>query len=93
MRKKTENQIREKMVQKLELPKDLVFQAAIVTITGRKEVLIENYKGILNLDETAVFIQTTNGRLSVKGAGLSVEYFTNEEMKISGRIDSVQYEY
>ena len=93
MRKKKNHTLTNTVAKRLELPKDLVFKAAIVTITGRKEVLIENYKGILNLDETAVFIQTTNGRLSVKGAGLSVEYFTNEEMKISGRIDSVQYEY
>ena len=39
--------LREKMVDNLELPKDLMLGAAILTVTGRKEALISNYKGIL----------------------------------------------
>ena len=36
--------VKENMVETLELPKDLMYGASIVTITGRREVLIENYK-------------------------------------------------
>ena len=70
MSKNSKKPIHEKMISQLELPKDLMLGAAIVTITGRKEVLVENYKGIIEL-----------------------EYYTNEEMKIVGLIDSVSYEY
>ena len=66
---------------------------AIVTITGRKEVLVENYKGIIELEDSLVKIQTKNCRLQILGAHLTVEYYTNEEMKIVGLIDSVSYEY
>ena len=39
--------VKQNMVETLELPKDLMYGDSIVTITGRREVLIENYKGIL----------------------------------------------
>ena len=39
--------VKQNMVETLELPKDLMYGDSIVTITGGREVLIENYKGIL----------------------------------------------
>ena len=38
-------------------------------------------------------VQTKNCRLQILGTHLTVEYYTNEEMKIVGLIDSVSYEY
>lgn len=93
MNKNSKRAIHEKMISQLELPRDLMLGAAIVTVTGRKEVLIENYKGILELEDSHIKIQTKNCRLEILGTGLTVEYYTNEEMKISGLIHSVQYEY
>lgn len=93
MRKNSQKQIREKMIHNLELPKDLMLGVPIVTMTGRREVLIENYKGILNLETSFIKVQTKNGVIFISGTQLSVEYYTNEEMKITGLIESVQYEY
>ena len=93
MSKNSKKPIHEKMISQLELPKDLMLGAAIVTITGRKEDLVENYKGIIELEDSLVKIQTKNCRLQILGAHLTVEYYTNEEMKIVGLIDSVSYEY
>ena len=102
MSKNSKKPIHEKMISQLELPKDLMLGAAIVTITGRKEVLVENYKGIVERasshigkgsKDSLVKIQTKNCRLQILGAHLTVEYYTNEEMKIVGLIDSVSYEY
>lgn len=40
----TQQTLREKMINSLELPKDLFLGAAILTVTGNREVLIANYK-------------------------------------------------
>ena len=85
MSKNSKKPIHEKMISQLEIPKDLML--------GRKEVLVENYKGIIELEDSLVKIQTKNCRLQILGAHLTVEYYTNEEMKIVGLIDSVSYEY
>ena len=93
MSRHNKSSIREKVVHNLELPQDLMLGASIVTITGRREVLVENYRGILTLEDSIVKIQTKSGRISISGNGLSIAYYTSEEMKICGLIDLVQYDY
>ena len=83
---------KEGLVESLELPKDLVYGAVLVSITGRQEILIENYRGILEYTKNHISLQTKTCRLMVHGKDLDISYYTNEEMKITGRIDSVRYE-
>lgn len=84
--------IREHVIEQLELPKDFLLGEAIVTITGRKELLIENYKGILNYEDSFIKIQSKNCRIVILGRNLSIDYYTNEEMKITGFFEQIQYE-
>lgn len=83
---------KEELVDTLELPKDLMYGAVLVSITGRQEMLIENYRGILEYNQTCIRLQAKNCRLLVQGKNLHINYYTNEEMKITGIIDSVMYE-
>lgn len=83
---------KEDIVESLELPKDLVYGAVLVSITGQKEMLVENYKGILEYNSDRISLQTKNCRLIIDGKNLNIDYYTNEEMKISGTIISVSYE-
>ena len=85
-------QIKEGLVESLELPKDLVYGAVLVSITGRQEILIENYRGILEYTQNHISLQTKTCRLVIRGKNLHISYYTNEEMKITGWIDSVLYE-
>jgi len=92
MSKRNPFKIREQVIEQLELPKDLLMGEAIVTVTGRRELLIENYKGILNYEDSFIKIQAKNCRIVITGRKLSIDYYTNEEMKISGFFEQVQYE-
>ncbi len=83
---------KEKLVNSLELPKDLMLGAAIVTVTGRRELLISNYKGILEYEDSFIKVQAKNCRILISGSHLAIDYYTNEEMKITGFIDTIQYE-
>lgn len=84
--------LREKMINNLELPKDLMLGAAILTVTGRKEAVITNYKGILEYEDSFIRVQTKNCRILISGAHLAIDYYTNEEMKITGFIEEIRYE-
>ena len=92
MSKRNPFKIREQVIEQLELPKDFLLGEAIVTVTGRRELLIENYKGILNYEDSFIKIQAKNCRIVITGRKLSIDYYTNEEMKISGFFEQVQYE-
>ena len=66
------NQVKSNIVESLELPRDIMYGAVIITAMGRNQVLVENYKGIIEYTR--------------------VEYYTNEEMKITGFIQGILYD-
>ncbi len=81
----------ETMTEHLDLPKDLMLCEPIVTITGRSEMLIENYSGILNFDTDRIRLSLKHGQLLICGKDLRMEYYTNADMKITGTINRIQY--
>lgn len=82
---------KELIVESLKLPKDTMLGAAIVTVTGNREAYIENYKGILEYSTESIVLQGKNCKICFEGKRLSIDYYTNEDMKISGSIDTVRY--
>lgn len=80
------------MVESLELPKDLMYGAVLLTVTGRRELLVENYRGILEYTTECIRLQAKDCRISISGKALNIQYYTNEEMKINGIIKSILYE-
>lgn len=82
---------KELIVESLKLPKDTMLGAAIVTITGNREAFIENYKGIIEYTTQSIVLQGKNCRICFEGEQLSIDYYTNEDMKISGSIEAVRY--
>lgn len=73
------------------VPSEVVLGAPIVTVTGNYEILIMNYRGIIEYTNHLLRIQTKTGQIKVCGKCLCVDYYTNDEMKISGKIISIEY--
>lgn len=77
------------MVESLKLPRDSVLGDSIITITGNTDILIENYKGILQYSDELILLQGKNCKIELKGKELNIVYYTNEDMKISGIITNI----
>ena len=73
------------------LPKDVVLGVPILTMTGRMELCIENYKGIIEYTDVLIRVRSKSGQIKVSGKRMQIEYYTNDEMKITGYIKSVEY--
>lgn len=54
--------------------------------------MISNYKGILEYEDSFIRVQTKTCRIRITGVRLAIDYYTNEEMKITGSIDTIEYE-
>lgn len=80
---------KELLVESLKLPKDMMMGVFMLSMIGNREVLIENYRGILEYTDTCILLQTKQGQIKFEGNNLMIEYYTNEDMKISGYIASV----
>lgn len=74
------------------MPKDVVLRAAVISITGNFEVCIGNYRGITEYTDSLVRIRTKGGQIRITGLRLHVEYYTNDEMKVTGRIDAISFD-
>lgn len=74
-----------------ELPKDVVLGIPMLTMIGQMELIVENYRGIIEYTDILVRIHTKDGQIRVIGNDLKVDYYTNDEMKITGCIVSVEY--
>ena len=82
---------KEIIVESLKLPKDTMLGASIVTLTGNREAFIQNYKGIVEYTTESIVLHGKNCKICFEGKRLSIDYYTNEDMKISGSIDAVRY--
>lgn len=81
----------EQLAGQVSLPADMVAGVPVVTLTGRNEIIIENYKGILEYTDSVIRIQAKLFCICIEGKRLEIAYFTNEEMKITGVIHSLFY--
>ena len=91
-KKKKLTQVKSNIVESLELPRDIVYGAVIISAMGRNEVLIENYKGIIDYTREKIRLQTKTCQVIIVGKRLVVAYYTNEEMKITGFIEGILYD-
>jgi len=82
---------KETLVEQLNLPKDICMGALRVSMTGNTEAWIENYRGILEYTQECILLQANTCRVSFEGSGLSIVYYTNEDMKIKGCITCIRY--
>ena len=76
----------------LEMPEEVYSNIPKLTITGFNEIVLENYKGILEYEEFFFFFYTHIGILNINGFNLNLEKMTNDDIKITGTIESVDLE-
>ena len=76
----------------LEMPKEIYTDTPKITITGFNEMLIENYKGILEYEDFFIRINTSIGIININGIELKLETMTNDDIKVLGNIESMDIE-
>ena len=89
---KLSNVVSKCMVEALKMPKDLVYGDVLIQISGRHEAYIENYKSIMVYTDCKIRLQTKSGKLLITGKRLHIEYYTGDEMKITGYLTDFKYE-
>ncbi len=76
----------------LELPQEVCSNIPKITMVGFDEMVIENFKGILEYEEFFVRINTHIGIVNINGYQLNLENMTNDDIKVTGKIESVDIE-
>ncbi|MBP1754741.1 MAG: hypothetical protein H6Q59_1139 [Firmicutes bacterium] len=82
----------EKISNQIGLSADILAGAPIITATGRNELCIENYKGIIEYNGNLIKVQTKQCKVCIEGKQLNILYFTEDEMRVTGFIHTIYYQ-
>jgi len=83
---------REILVEKLDLPKDVMLNLPKITIVGDNEITIENHKGIILFERTIIKINTKVKIVNIEGEDFEILYIGDSTITISGKFKSIRYE-
>ena len=92
MRKNKLKKTNERINNFLEMPREISANEPKLTVQGFKELLIENFKGILEYEDFFVRINTSIGTININGFNLNLKQITDEDIMISGKIDNIELE-
>ncbi len=83
--------VKEKFINMLDIPEEVVFNTPLVTILGNNEVSIENYKGIIEYGDEKIRINSSIGQIKIEGEKLSLKQIATEKIIIVGCIYNIGY--
>lgn len=83
--------IKEKFVNALELPRELVLNVPKITVTGKDKILIENYRSLISYGTDCVKLNTSVGTLSLCGSNLMIKEITSEDIIVLGKVDKLEF--
>ncbi len=81
-----------KIERMLEIPEEIYSNIPKIIITGFDQMIIENFKSIIEYEEFYIRISTYIGIININGYNLNLETMTNDDLKITGKIDSFDIE-
>ncbi|OUQ21957.1 hypothetical protein B5E84_01475 [Lachnoclostridium sp. An14] len=84
--------VRMAAVDALGLPRDVVLGETVISMEGGRTMVIENYRSILFYGDGCLKLLTKNGKISVEGNGLMIDYYDEESMRVTGVIRRIEFE-
>jgi sporulation protein YqfC len=85
-----QNKLGESFADAFMLPKDMVVGATLFHMIGNSNLIVENFKGIVSYTSEELVIKGNNIKYCITGKRLMIEYYSWEDMKISGVINQVK---
>lgn len=83
--------IKQALTNMLDLPKEITMNLPLISIIGNEELLIENYKGVIEYTEEKIKVNTACGILQVDGRKLFLKQITAESITVTGNILGMEY--
>ncbi len=74
-----------------DLPADVVAGLPRLEMVGSRQLYLEHHTGLLAYTEEQIDANTSAGVLRIRGKGLNLMAMTAGELRIGGRIESVEW--
>ena len=78
--------------EKLELPADVVAGAPLIELVGKRELRMENHRGILSYGSEEISISGGRLLVRIRGEGLELGAMSANSLLVTGEIRTVELE-
>ncbi|KGP76556.1 sporulation protein [Desulfosporosinus sp. Tol-M] len=75
----------------LDFPPDVAGKGPKITISGRRQILVENYVSIVNFSEEEIRLETAEGEVCFGGKGLRLKVILSTELQIEGELSTLSF--
>ncbi len=79
------------LMQSIEGMEEAVENVPLITILGTERVDIENFLNIVEYSQETIRLKTKLGQVVIQGSNLFAKSMNQDEIVISGKIDSVSF--
>ena len=76
----------------LEIPREIISDVPKITVTGFDEILIENFKGILEYEDFFARISTSIVNININGFNLKLNQMTDDDIVVTGKVENIDFE-
>lgn len=91
MRNRRIEDMKTKMSEALELPKEITLDIPKISIIGDIQALIENHRGIIEYNPERIRVNSSIGVIRIEGEQMELRNIGSDDIIITGKIKSVEY--
>lgn len=88
---KNKSFLRETLVNKLDMPAEIIYDVPLIKIIGTGEIIVENHKGIVEYTNEMIRLSSSIGIIVIRGSGILINKIDESIIDIEGEILSVEY--
>ena len=86
------NKAKEGLIEKFDLPRDVVLNIPKITIIGDDEITIENHRGVMLFSQNQIKVNSNLGVIFIEGNYLEILFIEGSTIVVSGKFKSIIYE-
>ena len=90
-RKLNKDEMVQTIINKLHITEDVINGAEIISLVGKRNLVIENYVKVVEYEEEKIVVETKKNYICINGNNFKIEYLLDVELRISGKIDNISF--
>lgn len=90
-RRKKKEPFSKKIIGRFDIPEDIVFDVPRITVMDNTEVRIENYKTVLEYEDTKIELACKQKDITISGNQLTITLITDDEVSVCGEISAILF--
>ena len=76
---------------RLGLPKDILNDMTLISVTGSNEITVDNFKNIKEFSDKQIILSTKDKSIILSGTELEISHLTKETVTVKGNFKKMEF--